>query len=164
MKYDFIPLIVLVCVITACSSDYPEGHHRIPFRNKTDKRVAVDWTFESNQNREIQWLLRHWERNNNYIIAAHETGWRAIFKPAYDPFEWDFDRGYNSINGISFDTLYVFVIDFEDLQLATEKQIQLFDYTLYKCSQKDLDDKQWTIVFPDMFEDSHGQIKQYCVQ
>ena len=145
-------MLALCMFSPSCRLDLNGKHTYIIFTNDTEDVIVTDWGKPHNDFT-INWLLHNWTSNQGLITPPHITSYTAISNR--NTFEEYFDY--------QFDTLCVYIFKKYGLQQINNHSINCINYTILTCTKADLDENDWTIVYPDMFENYHGQIKQYCI-
>lgn len=145
---------LLLAFVQACHTNNSDNHVNIPFTNNTDETVVTNALTES-EGYSVNWMLKAWIHNPNLATHPHQTNDWAISERYPSTFEEYFE--------FDCDTLYIYIIKQQDLELANKQLITSFNYTIYKCTIDNLANNGWKIIYPDLSEDYYYVENTYYI-
>lgn len=143
-----------ISLVPSCHPEIRGQHQAISVTNNSRDTIVTDWGDDTiSDYYSINWLLKCWDHNPNLITPPQQTNDWAISERYPSTFEqfFKYER----------DTLFVYIVKQQDLELANKDLILSFNYIIYKCTLDNLANNDWKIIYPDMSEDYYYVEKTY---
>lgn len=133
------PFIIISCLRSVT------GHSQISFQNESGVNVGVCWTFEESTSL-LSWYLSNYSHLDYSIVESNSINKSAITLRYPAVFE---------DNYIHKDTMYIYLLKQNDIELFLNNIISCIDYTCYKYTLEQMQNNNWTIRYPAINEDAY---------